>query len=140
VRWSAVPRQAASPSAPTGSRTRDYLFDALIDAAARGPLTWRLILTIGEPGDPTHDATKPWPTGRRSIDTGTVTINAVQTEAPGNARDVNFDPLVLPDGIAASDDPLLPARSAVYARSFTRPAEEPKRPSAVDVAQVLRGQ
>jgi catalase len=99
-------------------------------------LAWRLILTIGERGDPTNDATKPWPDSRRSIDTGTVTIEAVQTEAPGNARDVNFDPLVLPDGIAASDDPLLGARSAVYARSFTRRAEEPKRPSAVDVATV----
>nr|WP_041314280.1 catalase family peroxidase [Mycobacterium sp. JS623] len=140
VRWSAVSQQKASPAAPTGSGTRDYLFDELIVAAAHGPLAWRLILTIGEPGDPTNDATKAWPSGRRSIDTGTITIDAVQTEAPGNGRDVNFDPLVLPDGIAPSDDPLLPARSAVYARSFTRRAEEPKQPSAVDVAQVLREQ
>ena len=35
-----------------------------------------------------------------------------------------------------SDDPLLSARSAVYARSFTRRAEEPKRPSEVNVSQV----
>jgi catalase len=69
-----------------------------------------------------------------------VTIDVVQTEAPGNARDINFDPLVLPDGIAASDDPLLSARSSVYARSFTRRAGEPKRPSAVDVATVLNEQ
>ena len=67
-------------------------------------------------------------------------FDAVQTEAPGNARDINFDPLVLPDGIAASDDPLLSARSSVYARSFTRRAGEPKRPSAVDVATVLNEQ
>jgi catalase len=63
-------------------------------------------------------------------------IDAVQTEAAGNARDVNFDPLVLPDGIAPSDDPLLSARSAVYARSFNRRAAEPKQPSEVQVAQV----
>ena len=43
---------------------------------------------------------------------------------------------LLPDGIAPSDDPLLSARSAVYARSFTRRAGEPKQPSAIDVAQV----
>jgi catalase len=141
VRWTLIP-QPSPPSPPVPARlgTHDYLFDALIEASARGPLTWRLILTIGERGDPTNDATKPWPDSRRSIDTGTVTIDAVQTEAPGNARDINFDPLVLPDGIAASDDPLLSARSAVYARSFTRRAEEPKRPSAVDVATVLNEQ
>jgi catalase len=92
--------------------------------------------TIGVPGDPTNDATRPWPSSTRSIDAGAITINAVQTEAPGNGRDINFDPLVLPDGIAPSDDPLLSARSAVYARSFTRRAGEPKQPSAIDVAQV----
>ncbi|WP_304442365.1 catalase family peroxidase [Mycobacterium sp. E2989] len=136
VRWAAVPQQAAGVPAP--SPGKDYLFDDLIRALAQRPLSWRLLLTIGEPGDPTHDATKPWPASRRTVDAGTITITAVQTEAPGNARDINFDPLVLPDGIAASDDPLLAARSAVYARSFTRRAEEPKTPSEVDVSRVLR--
>ncbi|OBB93349.1 catalase [Mycobacterium sp. 852002-40037_SCH5390672] len=139
VRWSAIPQQGADVTAPpSGPAAKDYLFDTLIRAVARTPLSWRLMLTVGEPGDPTHDATKPWPPERRTIDAGTITISAVQTEEAGNARDINFDPLVLPDGIAASDDPLLAARSAVYARSFTRRAEEPKAPSAVDVGPVLR--
>ncbi|BCZ21609.1 catalase family peroxidase [Mycobacterium senriense] len=135
VRWSAIPQQGTEVTAPPA---KDYLFDGLIRTLAHTPLSWRLVLTVGEPGDPTHDATKPWPAGRRTIDAGTITISAVQTEEPGNARDVNFDPLVLPDGIAASDDPLLAARSAVYARSFTRRAEEPKTASAVDVQAVLQ--
>jgi catalase len=46
-----------------------------------------------------------------------------------------FDPLVLPDGIAASDDPLLSARSAVYMRSFTRREGEPKSLGAVSPAE-----
>jgi catalase len=133
VRWTVAPQQASPPARP-GSP--NYLFDALIDAVSRGPLTWRLILTVGEPGDPTSDPTKPWPTTRRSIDTGTVTIDAVQTEAPGNARDVNFDPTVLPDGLTVSDDPLLAARSAVYARSFDRRSGQRKQPSAVNVTTV----
>jgi catalase len=44
--------------------------------------------------------------------------------------------LVLPDGITASDDPLLAARSAVYARSFNRRAAEPNTPSEVNVGEV----
>ena len=137
VRWSAVPQQAGGAAVPASSVGKDYLFDDLIRTLAQRPLNWRLVITIGEPGDPTNDATKPWPQSRRSIDAGTITITAVQTEEGGNARDINFDPTVLPDGIAASDDPVLAARSAVYARSFTRRAEEPKSPSEVNVRQVL---
>jgi catalase len=134
VRWSAVP-QETSGAAPS-AHGKDYLFDDVIRALAQRPVSWRLVLTIGDPSDPTNDATKPWPQSRPTLDAGTITITAVQTEAPGNARDINFDPTVLPDGITASDDPLLAARSAVYARSFTRRAEEPKTASEVDVRQV----
>lgn len=138
VRWSAVPQQqVTAPTDAMPERGRDYLFDGLIRMLAHRPLTWRLVLTVGEPGDPTNDATKPWPQSRRTVDAGTINITAVQTEAAGNARDINFDPLVLPNGISSSDDPLLSARSAVYARSFTRRAEEDKSPSEVDVARVL---
>ena len=140
VRWSAVPQEAPAttpaPGAPPPGR-KDYLFDDLIRAVAQRPLSWRLVITVGEPGDPTNDATKPWPQSRRSVEAGTITISAVQTEEAGNARDINFDPLVLPDGITASDDPLPAARSAVYARSYTRRATEPTTPSEVNVRQVL---
>jgi catalase len=134
VRWSVVPQ--GSPAIPPSSHGKDYLFDDVIRAVAQQPVSWRLVLTIGDPSDPTNDATKAWPQSRRTVDVGTITITAVQTEAAGNARDINFDPTVLPDGITASDDPLLAARSAVYARSFTRRAEEPKTASEVDVRQV----
>jgi catalase len=137
VRWSVVPQDAGGAVVPGPPHGKDYLFDDLIRTLAQRPLRWRLVLTVGEPGDPTNDATKPWPPSRRSIDAGTITITAVHTEEAGNGRDVNFDPLVLPDGITASDDPLPAARSAVYARSFTRRAEEPKSPSEVNVAKVL---
>lgn len=133
VRWSVIPVDDGGQAAAPPSAARDYLFDDLIRAVAQRPVRWRLVLTVSEPGDPTDDATLPWPATRRTIDAGTVTITAVQTEAPGNARDINFDPTVLPDGIALSDDPIPRARAGVYARSFTRRAEEPKSPSEVRV-------
>lgn len=133
VRWSAVPAQPAQ----TQPVSHDFLFDALIEQVQHGPVSWRLVLTLAEPGDPTHDATLPWPAERRTIEAGVITIDGLSTEAPGNARDVNFDPLVLPDGLAASDDPLPRARSAVYAQSFNRRAREPKSPSEINVEQVI---
>ncbi|AOW94800.1 catalase [Rhodococcus sp. WMMA185] len=137
VRWMVVPEQPFEPADPVQPPGRDYLFDALIRKVADTPLYWRLILTIGQPGDPTNDATVPWPPHRHAIDAGRLTIDSVQTEEQGNARDINFDPLILPYGIARSDDPLLSARSAVYAKSFQRRSSEPKTPSAVNVERVL---
>ena len=94
-------------------------------------MQWHLIVTLGQPGDPTNDATIAWPADREEVDVGTLTVNRLVGEDEGVCRDINFDPLVLPDGIEASDDPLLSARSAVYSSSFTRRAAEAKAPSAV---------
>jgi catalase len=116
VRWSLTPLQQALP-ASTGPNA---LFDPLVAQLRAGSLRWRLMLTVGKPSDPTNDATLPWPADRRSIDAGVLTLGSVATDAKGNARDINFDPLVLPPGIEPSDDPLLSARSAVYAASYRR--------------------
>lgn len=133
VRWAAVPEQNATTEASDQAvRTdKNYLFDDFAAAVRRGPVRWHLAATLGAPGDPTSDATLPWPVERETIDLGTVTITSTEAEANGDCRDVNFDPLVLPDGIEGSDDPLLSARSAAYAQSVTRRDGEPKAPSAV---------
>ncbi len=99
------------------------------------PLQWRLIITVGQPGDPTADSTLPWPLERQQVDVGMLTIDHAESENTSPARDINFDPLVLPDGMAPSDDPLLSARSAAYSESFTRREGEHKKPSAVSAAE-----
>jgi catalase len=135
VRWSVVPDTPASASpAEEAGADKNYLFDALFAAADRGPLRWHLILTVGQPGDPTGDASIPWPDDREHVDAGTIVLNRVEAEAPGNCRDINYDPLVLPAGIEPSDDPLPSARSAAYSESFRLRAGEPKTPSAVQTA------
>ena len=133
VRWSFVPQQA---SLPPRAGTTNSLFDALVRQMHRGPLRWRMMLTVGQPEDPVHDATLPWPDDRRTIDVGMLTLTGVETEEAGNARDINFDPRVLPDGIEASEDPLLSARSAIYTASYRARTGEPKSPSAVQVNEV----
>jgi catalase len=137
VRWSMVSVQPFAPINATSTQKADtnYLFDALIASVHQHPLQWRLMITIAQSGDPTDDATLPWPSDRKQVDVGTLTINQVQSDDTSPARDMNFDPLVLPDGITASDDPLLSARSAVYMRSFTRREGEDKGPSTVSPAE-----
>jgi catalase len=147
VRWAMVSAQpalaqpsgeAAPGAAAQGMANPDknYLFDALIARIAQGPLQWHLIVTIGQPGDPTNDATIAWPADREKVDVGTLTVERLVGEGEGVCRDVNFDPTVLPAGIELSDDPLLSARSAVYAQSYERRAGEAKEQSAVKTPEM----
>jgi catalase len=137
VRWAMAPVQpfATISDVPAGQEEKNYLFDKLIASIHSHPLEWHLVITVGQPGDPTNDATLSWPPDREQLDVGTLTIDHVESEDTSPARDINFDPLVLPNGIAASDDPLLSARSAAYAQSFTRREGEHKDPSAVSTAE-----
>jgi catalase len=102
----------------------DYLAADLAERLTQGPLRWHLQVTLANPGDPTNDATKTWPDDRRTIDAGTLVLERSEPQESGPCRDINYDPLVLPAGIAASDDPLLPARSAAYADSYLRRTSE----------------
>jgi catalase len=133
VRWSLVP---VTPPAPRSSSGPNALFDTLARQIRSGPLQWKLMLTVAAPSDPLDDATLPWPSDRRAIDAGTLTLSSIETERAGNARDINFDPLVLPPGIERSDDPLLSPRSAVYAASYRVRARESKSAPAVNVDEV----
>jgi catalase len=131
VRWSMVAVDAFAPEPADKPADKNYLFDALAARVKQGPVQWRLMLTLGQPGDSTSDSTLPWAADREKVDAGTLTVTALQGEDGGACRDVNFDPLVLPSGIAGSDDPLLSARSGAYSESFTRREGEAKPPSAV---------
>ena len=138
VRWSMVPAQPLAPVTPAPQGDPNFLFDALIARLHRQPLRWRLVLTIGQRGDPTNDATVAWPEDREKLDVGTLTIDSIESEATSPARTINFDPLILPNGIVGSDDPLLSARSAAYSVSFRRRVGEPVAPSAVTPAEVAQ--
>jgi catalase len=135
IRWSMVAVQSPVPPGTNQPGSTNFLFDALIANIHSHALQWHLMVTIGQPGDSTADATVAWAPGREQIDVGMLTIDEVESEDVSPARDINFDPLVLPNGIAGSDDPLLGARSAAYSESFTRREGEHKDPSAVSAAE-----
>ncbi len=141
VRWLLTPIQPfKAADVAAGHQDKNYLFDAVVAQIHRDPLKWHLIVVIGKPGDPTNDASIAWPKGREEVDVGTVTLDRVESDETCPATDINFDPLVLPAGIAPSDDPLLSARSAVYSQSYTRRAGEKKQPSAITPSEVSKGE
>lgn len=124
VRWSMVPEAIDAVDSAAPANDADYLAARLQQSLSQGELRWHLIITLANPGDPTGDATQVWPADRHVIDAGTLVLQATEPQESGPCRDINYDPLVLPHGIEASDDPLLPARSAAYADSYLRRTSE----------------
>ncbi|MCY1404455.1 Catalase-related peroxidase precursor [compost metagenome] len=123
VRWRMEPLAPFAPL-PANIEDKNYLQHDLQQRLAQGPLQWKLMLTLAEPGDPVDDAAQPWPAQRRQIDAGTLVIEQVEAPEHGACRDLNFDPMILPRGIEPSADPILAARSAAYSESFNRRSRE----------------
>ena len=126
VRWSMLPeaQPVPVPHEQLAARPPDFLDAEIRTRLAAGPVRWRMVVTEAAPGDPVADPSKAWPEGRRSVDVGTLTVQAIQAEADGPCRDVNYDPTVLPEGMRSSADPFPAARSSAYALSYQRRAAE----------------
>ena len=108
-RWSMLPVEpfVAMPDA-------DYsIFSEIEDRLKSGPIKWNMEVQLAQANDDVADATIAWPQTNQKILVGTLTVMS-----GGQCDGINFDPTVTPKGIAVSADPLLAARSAVYARSF----------------------
>lgn len=126
VRWSMRPRTAfvAMTAEQLKSADANFLAEDLDRRLAAGPLVWDMVVQFAAPGDPITDPSKAWPDSRPEATIGTLTLAHAEAQATGPCRDINFDPLILPDGIAGSDDPILHARSAAYSVSFNRRERE----------------
>jgi len=124
VRWAMVPQAPYSPISDADKNNANFLQQDLRQRLAQGPLKWDLVITLAQADDPTNDATKAWPADRQKVTAGTLVITAAQDQADGPCNDINYDPLILPQGISGSDDPLLSARSAAYSASYNRRIHE----------------
>jgi len=132
VRWSMRPHAPFVAADPEQLKHagRDFLAEDLDKRLAAGPLQWDMVMQFAAPGDPIEDPSRPWPDNRPETTVGTLTLVRAQAQVGGPCFDLNFDPLILPKGIAATDDPVLHARSAVYSVSFNRREREISRGQA----------
>jgi catalase len=79
---------------------------------------WHMM--IGQPGDPEDDPTILWPNNRKEVRAGTLTLSSAMPDPRAGSYKINFDPLMMADGIEATNDPILLFRSPSYALSHTR--------------------
>lgn len=124
VRWAAIPLAEKNSSALLDKNNADALQQELTNRLEQQPVSYSLTFTFANPDDDENDPTMPWPKTRLNINAGTIVINTWENQSGGACDGINFDPLVLPDGIQATLDPILRARSSAYAESYKRRAKE----------------
>jgi catalase len=98
----------------------NYLMDELPARLKQTSVQYRISVQLAEKGDVVNDATQVWPESRKVVELGTLTIKAPHADGTGFEKTTMFNPLILVDGIAPSDDPILLARPAAYAVSYGR--------------------
>lgn len=121
VRYQIVPEKLVHlDAADAAKRPPNFLMEELPERMKHGPVTFQLKAQLAAPGDPTSDATKPWPADRKLVDLGVVTVEKVVPDSATAEKALLFLPGQVTDGIEASDDPLIDVRNAAYAVSFSR--------------------
>lgn len=128
VKWRFEPRDGVLELSDEAMKAAapNFLDAALAERLAKGPAEWDLVLTLGEAGDPLDNPTQAWPAGRTEVKVGVLSL----TSSGGDACEaINYDPLVLSDGIEPSaTDPVLAFRSGAYAVSWARRRGEAAKP------------
>lgn len=120
VKWQFVPEDGVKrlTDAELGSSPARFLDEDLIAKTKKGPVRWTMMLTIGEPGDEQNNPTIYWPADRKKIEAGVLTLTSATPQKGADCEKINFDPLVMSDGVAPTADPVLNFRSPAYATSF----------------------
>jgi catalase len=113
VKWSFIPHggEKRMTTSEFASAPKDFLELRLIEQVAKGPVQWDMVVYMGEPGDPEDNPTIEWPKARTHFRAGTLTIRQAMPQSGAECEKVNFDPLVMADGIAPTSDTVLLFRS-----------------------------
>jgi len=120
VKWRFVPRDGVKEltAAQMQAAPHDFLEKNLIERTGKGPAVWDMIVYEGEPGDPQDNPTLAWPESRKHFTAGTLSISQAMPQKGASCEPVNFDPLIMAEGIQPTSDPVLLFRSPAYAISF----------------------
>jgi len=121
VRYQMMPERTVHLSAADAAqKPPNFLVDEIQERLKRGPVTFRLRAQLAVAGDSTKDPTKAWPSDRKFVDLGVLTIDNVASNSAEAEKKLLYMPSQLTDGIEESDDPMIGIRSGAYAVSFSR--------------------
>jgi catalase len=98
----------------------NYLMDELPQRLVKEATIYRIALQVANAGDEVNDATVSWPSDRKVIELGTLTLRGIHPQGEAFAKANMYNPLALVEGIEPSNDPILLARPGAYAVSYGR--------------------
>ena len=100
----------------------DYLTDEIRERVRRGPVKFKLLAQVADPGDTFDNPTIVWPDSRKTVELGMITITKAVADSQAAEKKLLFVPGALVPGIEAAD-PMIAARSAAYIVSLSRRAQ-----------------
>jgi catalase len=106
--------------AAAAAKGPNFLFDEAILRIHDGPIKYRIVVQLGEPGDTIDDATVRWPESRQLLEFGEVILQKMAESNGAEQQRIIFDPIPRVDGIDVSGDPLLDPRADLYLLSGRR--------------------
>ena len=123
VRYRFVPVAGDAPRLTKddlAKKSATFLMDDIKERAKAGTAKFKWIVQVGGKDDKTSDVTVNWPDDRKLVTLGELNITAASADSAKEEKGLVFMPAQAPDGIEASDDPMITARSAAYAESYGR--------------------
>jgi catalase len=112
--------EASISDEEAAARPDGYLRAELEERFASSPAVFHVDLELAADGDPIDDPTAVWPDDREVVRVGELSIDALAFDRERDGDILVFDPTRLTDGIEATDDEILAARSGAYRVSVAR--------------------
>ena len=125
VRYQIVPAggEQVLSDADAAKAAPNYLMDELPARVAKGPVKFKLLAQVAEPGDAINDGSIVWPNERKLVVLGTISLTKAAVDQAKEQKPLLFNPLALTAGIEPSADPVLLIRPAAYGVSYAQRAQ-----------------
>lgn len=98
----------------------NYLMEDIVERVKTNVVSYKLSLQVADQADVVNDPTVIWPSDRPVIELGVLNLKTAVKDNEAVQKGIMFNPLVLPEGVDPSEDPILLARPAAYAVSYGR--------------------
>ena len=94
---------------------QDFFLQNIEANLKSGEVAWNMVVTFANSDDPVNNPAALWTGDHKQINAARFVVTSAMSEADGRCDGINYDPLVLSEGFAPSEDPMLEARSLIYA-------------------------
>jgi len=112
--WLPLSGEAGQSVEELQAKPNEYLFDEMKARVEAAPVSFDLVLELGQDGDPGDDPTLLWPSDRERVVIGRLTLTAPTSVEEIGDPILLHDPTRVTDGVELTEDPIVHARRGAY--------------------------